>query len=533
MEATLDRGRTVRKYLAQYTEPEARTAAPFGHRFKHVVVIPAAGEGDRVVKTLASIPPSAGTGCGNGFGASGCLVILVVNARATSTAAHHQGNSSTFDALGVRDPGLLTFLRAERWLDRATSEDALLVVNRAVPGRFLPEKQGVGLARKIGADLALAYWAAGFVESNWICCTDADALLPADYFTRLPEGDLTSSVPLAAVLFPFAHRVDPDPRAEHRKHAGAQASGANAAEHRERAAIELYELFLRYQRLGLLWAGSPYAYHSVGSTISIDARSYAAVRGFPKKMAGEDFYLLNKLAKVGGIHSLDGDPIVLSGRISDRVPFGTGRAMSQLVPRDFDHESYSFPDPRAFDVLRIWVDLLERWIHAASTHELAPNRIEETIEADIRRALPASVAFWVEREMLRGIADRLAAGGGKAGAGVEGHAARAVHGWFDSFRTMMFLRGLRDRGYPDLPYTEALRGARFLEECAGTGLWRSEIAGRTHTKALESLKRREAESGTGTFARAAGSPRRALEREWDDQSRSQTSRAAAAPFSES
>ena len=46
------------------------------------------------------------------------------------------------------------------------------------------------------------------------------------------------------------------------------------------------------------YARSPYAFHTIGSTMAVSANHYAKVRGFPKREAGEDFYLLNKLAKV-------------------------------------------------------------------------------------------------------------------------------------------------------------------------------------------------------------------------------------------
>lgn len=67
-----------------------------------------------------------------------------------------------------------------------------------------PADMGVGLARKHGCDLALAWQLAGSIDSPWIAQTDADATLPADYFSRLNQAAGT------AQTFPFFHRPGGD-----------------------------------------------------------------------------------------------------------------------------------------------------------------------------------------------------------------------------------------------------------------------------------------------------------------------------------
>src|SRR6185295_2791724 len=91
----------------------------------------------------------------------------------------------------------------------------------------------------------------------------------------------------------------------------------------------LYEVRLRYDVLGLASAGSPWAMHAIGSTLAVGVEAYAAVRGFPRRMAGEDFHLLAKLAKIGRVVRAGGEPIRLRSRSSDRVPFGTGAAVAR------------------------------------------------------------------------------------------------------------------------------------------------------------------------------------------------------------
>ena len=215
----------------------------------------------------------------------------------------------------------------------------LLLIDRAEPGRTLPPKQGVGLARKIGADVALAWIADGSVETPLIWSTDADVVVPPDYFTR----PLHASLDASAFVFPFTHRLEGDAS--------------------QRAAMRSYDQYLRYYLDGLRRAGSPYAFHTIGSTLCVGATAYAQVRGFPKRQAGEDFYLLNKLAKVGSIVTLTGQPIELSGRTSDRVPFGTGAAVRQIQAQRAQGSAYTVENPLVFDALGAWLELLDHATH--------------------------------------------------------------------------------------------------------------------------------------------------------------------------
>ena len=44
------------------------------------------------------------------------------------------------------------------------------------------ESQGVGLARKIGCDIALKLYHSDVVKTAWIFTTDADVILPNELF---------------------------------------------------------------------------------------------------------------------------------------------------------------------------------------------------------------------------------------------------------------------------------------------------------------------------------------------------------------
>ena len=217
----------------------------------------------------------------------------------------------------------------------------LLLIDRAEAGSFLPEGQGVGLARKIGNDVALRLRAAGRLASPWLHNTDADTLLTRDYFEQTAGLDPERT---GAAIYFFEHRFEDDPDLA--------------------LAARLYEISLRYYVLGLAWAGSPYAYQSMGSCLAIPSGSYAKVRGFPRKNAAEDFYVLDKLAKVGVIERLAGTPLSLEGRPSDRVPFGTGRALRDLTGKRRGLSHFRLYHPLVFAHIAAWLQALDRFAGA-------------------------------------------------------------------------------------------------------------------------------------------------------------------------
>ena len=167
--------RAVGKYLKQYAEPEAALATALPGEFGNAVVVPAYGEEDSLFKMLGSV--AAGTG-------TDVLVVLVLNARADSSEDVHRANSAARERLSRELPSPQEAAQDESLLSYPLEHGRLVLVDRARSGRYLPEGQGVGLARKIGFDVALALKAAGRIASDWIHSTDADTVLPRDYFEQ-------------------------------------------------------------------------------------------------------------------------------------------------------------------------------------------------------------------------------------------------------------------------------------------------------------------------------------------------------------
>ena len=171
----------------------------------------------------------------------------------------------------------------------------------------------------------------------------------------------------------------------------------------------------------------------------IHYESYAKVRGFPKRAAGEDFYMLNKLAKVGDIESLDSPVLEVQARLSDRVPFGTGHALQTILSLGEPMDDYLYYNPEIFPLLRIWLEAIP---------EIWPNRHRIDLALIMQGAGKS-------QEILMDCLAEL--GALKAiQAGLDQYRStdtfqRYIHQWFDAFRTLKFIHLMRERHFQSVP----------------------------------------------------------------------------------
>jgi hypothetical protein len=395
----------VRKYLAQRAEPEAKLAAHFDGVYERCLVVPACRER---ASLLDGFSRAAVTSSGR------TLCILVVNVRENASTEEHAASDAFLAELAT--------LRGARAV--SPSRDGafdVLVVDRASEGRRFPPKSGVGLARKVGMDVALALHAAGKVRARMIHSTDADATLPDAHFER-PE--LASGA--GAVVFPFWHEPSVDLAVTR--------------------ATALYELSLRYYVAGLAFARSPYAYHSLGSTMAVDVESYAAVRGVPDREAGEDFYLLGKVAKVAPLVRATIPALALQSRASDRTPFGTGAGVAEGL----DEPDRAFYAPETFVALGRWLDALDVLADTGSVERFDAERGGLAVhEWDAARA--ALLGQRGRDSFTHAVRDALSPSARRV----------RVHEWFDAFRTLKFVHALRDAVHVSVPFRDALARAPF------------------------------------------------------------------------
>ncbi|KZZ54431.1 hypothetical protein A3760_32865, partial [Oleiphilus sp. HI0122] len=243
------------------------------------------------------------------------------------------------------------------YLAQVSQNHQVLIVDRCSEGNTIDPKHGVGLARKIGADIAIAV-AQTNLDIGWLHFCDADVALPDRYFSAVRDGLCigASARSPSAMVYPFTHKASK----------GLELESA------------LYDFKLRYYVAQLSGAGSPYAYHALGSTMLINLDDYCKVRGVPKRPAGEDFYLLNKLAKHNGVVSLDEPELSIAGRDSERVPFGTGPALIKIGQHQQALQDYRYYHPKSFKALgRL------RFVLNNSAAEISPERFLARLESSV------------------------------------------------------------------------------------------------------------------------------------------------------
>ena len=164
------------------------------------------------------------------------------------------------------------------------------------------------------------------------------------------------------------------------------------------------------------------------------AQSYAAVRGYPKRNAAEDFYLLNKVAKIAGVTRLTSPIVRVAARTSHRVPFGTGPALAEICqglitdPSGTFYQSYH---PASFGLLRETLNYFEVFAVKAST---AAQPIANIL--DILGFTKLQPAIF---EQYHTTTRRL----------------EILHQWFDAGKTLRFIHLARTY-YPDQPLLHTL-----------------------------------------------------------------------------
>lgn len=395
--------REIRKYLAHHSVGDKwRITAGSIEGIDNAVIIPALAESDHLFTTLASLSANPRADLAR------TLVICIVNNGSpdTTTAADLADNRKTLE-------------RLQKFIDSDKSGLRIAYVDASSAGLEMPERDaGVGLARKIGLDLALGVFDYENSSLKLLLSLDADTLVEKTYLAAVRESFEKEKITAAVVS--FAHQ--------------------GAADAGEQAAICCYELFLRYYVLGLRWAGSPYAFHSIGSTMVCTAGAYAVVRGMNKRKAGEDFYFLDKLAKTGTMGRITGTTVHPSPRASGRVPFGTGKRIIRFTGGEQDE--YTLYDPRSFAVLRDWL------AYMASCPETDPEAI--LVHAG---TIHPSLEGFLRMRRFGEAWPRLVANSGDA-AHLRSHFSR----WSDGFETFKLIRHLMTNGLPPVDMFTALEG---------------------------------------------------------------------------
>lgn len=400
----------LRAYLEKRADLDSRplVSGPYDG-IDQVVVIPVLAERECLFDTLASLAENPDTELQR------TLVLCVVNNRTETVAgpADIEDNRHTLamlDAL-VHDGTLPAPCRISH------GDLRLAYVDASSPGRELPEKGGVGLARKIGLDWGVAVLEQAASSPKRLISLDADTRVEPNYLSAIRRF-FASTPAAAAAVVSYAHPLDGPPE--------------------QVAAIICYELFLRYHVLGLTHARSPYAFPSIGSTMVCTADAYAAVSGMNQRQAGEDFYFLQQLAKTVGVAQIFTTTVHPSSRPSNRVPFGTGRRVLRFLA-DTDDE-YLVYNPSSYQILKAWLALVASQPESGA-HELIAQA--EAISTQLRLFLEANRFPRTWQRLCENARDAV-------------RLVAQFHRWFDGFRTVKLIHHLRDNGFPQRDLFESI-----------------------------------------------------------------------------
>lgn len=176
----------------------------------------------------------------------------------------------------------------------------------------LPRKHaGVGLARRIGMNLAVQHFLSNNNPNGVIISLDADCTVSDNYFTSISERYKNNNK-IVGTIHNVRHRAQGD---------------SVELEH----AVRQYEAYLKYYSEGLYRVGFPYYYPTVGSAFSVSADAYVRVGGMGRQQGGEDFYFLQKIFQLGEVSFIEDNLVHPMARFSDRVPFGTGPALQKIL----------------------------------------------------------------------------------------------------------------------------------------------------------------------------------------------------------
>ncbi len=356
--------------------------------FAGATVIPALAEREyleETIKSLAQNPPEI---------LENFLILVVVNHRPNVPPWVKNNNLATLHLLATLKASLKSLPIA--WVDAAS------------PGVELPEQAGgVGLARKIGFDLALTrldYHR----NSPLLISLDADTLVRPNYLSVLTDHFRIHSA--GGAVIPFCHQKGATPE--------------------EDMAIKRYELFLRAYVLGLNLAGSPYAFHTIGSAMACTPAAYARAGGMNIRSAAEDFYFLQQLAKTSKISHVKGTVVYPAARPSWRVPFGTGQSILKTLTSPSG--GVKFYQAACFQVLKNWLDLIadNLWAPAAKIQKealgISPSLADFLKKIHFPEVWPKLQKNYPSSQQL----------------------LSAFHVWFDGLKTLQLIHHLSLTSYP-------------------------------------------------------------------------------------
>lgn len=398
----------VKNYLEKYGLTKRQFYFYPTKKFSNVIVIPVLAEYKNLLPLLESLLSNNKRYFGN------TLVLFVVNNLNGADEDVKEDNKRTIDLL----TDIIKTNKTDPLINKII-ESGLNInfVDAASKGLEMPDKDGgVGLARKIGMDLALTILDYQSKEKKILICLDADCTVDNNYLSSII--DMFNSEKINAGYVEYEH-ILPENDVEKR-------------------AIICYEIFLRYYVLGLQYSNSHFAFPTIGSTMVCDYASYINIGGMNKRKAAEDFYFLEKLAKITRIYHIKNTKVFPSSRGSWRVPFGTGQRVNRFISGTYNE--YLLHDPIVFKILKNWNEhFYDDKIRSADEYL----SIADSIDHTLKNFLLLNVFDDQWNKILNN-------------SKTVDQVRKQKINWFDGFRTLKLIHYLRDNAYPQINMFDAL-----------------------------------------------------------------------------
>jgi hypothetical protein len=276
----------------------------------------------------------------------------------------------------------------------------------------------VGVARKTGMDEAVRRFDLLNRPDGIILNLDADCKMKSNYFTAV-YGEMHDRRDRSACSIYFEHPIS-----------------GNEFSKEVYKSIVLYELHIRYYFQGLAYTGFPYVHHTVGSAIAVKALSYVKAGGMNRRMAGEDFYFIQKLVPAGGFFNLTRTTVFPSPRSSSRVPFGTGVTVSRLTEEN--NETLMTYNLKAFMELKTLFGLIDKiFLYDINDQEFAyPD-------------LPPGIRQFMEKGEWTAKIREI-----KENTSVIQSFRKRYFGWFNMFKIVKYLNSVHDSFFEKKPVNE-------------------------------------------------------------------------------
>lgn len=392
----------MNQYLNKYSTPQSLLSSPVDPDTGIIVVIPVYNEPDLIL-ALASIKACNLPTCS-------VEVITLINASEKADEKIKDFNRETHENVLL-------------WKEQ--NERKGLKFHSILQNELPVKHAGVGLARKMGMDEAVRRFEQ-LQKDGIIACFDADAICDSNYLVALEKHfESFPKSPGCAIYFEHPYQ-------------------GNDFEPEIYEGILNYELHLRYHKRSLEWAGLPFAFHTVGSSMAVKNSAYQKQGGMNKRKAGEDFYFLHKIIALGNFTNLNETRIIPSPRISDRVPFGTGRSIGEWV----DNEQSAFTTYN-FDSFK----LIKKFIsHIEQLQFKEPSQIDYNLSDNEYQVLMQFLEQINFEEALKKIRSN----------STDNHSfVKRFYSWFDAFKILKLIHYFRDEIYPDQPIIQALNS--YLE----------------------------------------------------------------------